>query len=94
MEQLKQAYLDKEKIHFIVDNGPYYTSNLVKQKAVELGITMVYLPPYSPNSNPIKRLWKYMNEKIRNNVFFIQPKISSNQFYLSLLVIGIKIKLV
>jgi transposase len=74
MEQLKEAYLDKEKIHFIVDNGPYYTSNIVKQKAVELGITMVYLPPYSPNLNPIERLWKYMNEKVRNNVFFHSAK--------------------
>jgi hypothetical protein len=47
MEQLKD---------FIVDNGPYYTSNIVKQKAVELGITMVYLPPYNANLNPIERL--------------------------------------
>ena len=74
MEQLKDAYSDKDKIHFIVDNGPYYTSNVVKKKAVELGITMVYLPPYSPNLNPIERLWKYMNEKVRNNVFFDSAK--------------------
>ncbi len=47
MEQLKD---------FIVDNGPYYTSNIVKQKAVELGITMVYLPSYNANLNPIERL--------------------------------------
>ncbi|MGF1756408.1 transposase, partial [Photobacterium sagamiensis] len=29
-----------------------------------------YLPPYSPNLNPIERLWKVMNEKSRNNVYF------------------------
>ncbi|CDG22371.1 protein of unknown function [Xenorhabdus poinarii G6] len=28
------------------------------------------LPPYSPNLNPIERLWKYANEQIRNNVYF------------------------
>jgi transposase len=74
MEQLKDYYADKDKIYFIVDNGPYYTSNIVKNKAVELGITMVYLPTYSPNLNPIERLWKYMNEKVRNNVFFHSAK--------------------
>ncbi|WP_197056823.1 transposase, partial [Vibrio sp. ZOR0018] len=29
-----------------------------------------YLPPYSPNLNPIERLWKVMNEHVRNNVYF------------------------
>lgn len=33
-------------------------------------IELHYLPPYSPNLNPIERLWKVMNEKSRNNVYF------------------------
>ena len=28
------------------------------------------LPPYSPNLNPIERVWKVMNEQARNNVYF------------------------
>uniref|UniRef100_UPI001B802D9F transposase n=1 Tax=Xenorhabdus innexi TaxID=290109 RepID=UPI001B802D9F len=32
------------------------------------------LPPYSPNLNPIERLWKYTNEQIRNNVYFPDAK--------------------
>ncbi len=28
------------------------------------------LPPYSPNLNPIERVWKVMNENARNNVVF------------------------
>ncbi|KFK58199.1 hypothetical protein JS84_17045, partial [Vibrio vulnificus] len=35
-----------------------------------LNIELYYLPPYSPNLNPIERLWKVMNEKSRNNVYF------------------------
>lgn len=70
MERLKESYPNKKKIYFIVDNGPYYTSQKVKDKAEDLGIIMTYLPPYSPNLNPIERLWKHMNEKVRNNVFF------------------------
>ena len=25
---------------------------------------MHFLPPYSPNLNPIERLWKFVNEKV------------------------------
>ncbi len=28
---------------------------------------MHFLPPYSPNLNPIERLWKWMNERVINN---------------------------
>ncbi len=70
LTQLKATYSNKNKIHLIVDNGPYYTSKVVKEKAKELGIEMVYLPPYSPNLNPIERVWKVLNEVVRNNVFF------------------------
>ncbi|MCU8106115.1 transposase, partial [Shewanella sp. SM101] len=33
-------------------------------------IELHYLPPYSPNLNPIERLWKVMNEHARNSVYF------------------------
>ena len=74
LEGIKARYSNKKNIYFVTDNGPYYTSKAVKGKAVELGITMTYLPPYSPNLNPIERLWKYMNEKVRNNRFFSSAK--------------------
>ncbi|CDG93423.1 transposase (fragment) [Xenorhabdus bovienii str. feltiae Florida] len=35
---------------------------------------MHYLPPYSPNLNPIERLWKYANEQVRNNIYFSEAK--------------------
>jgi putative transposase len=30
----------------------------VKEKACELNIELIYLPPYSPDLNPIEYLWK------------------------------------
>jgi len=32
------------------------------------------LPPYSPNLNPIEKVWKVMNEHVRNNVVFLSFK--------------------
>jgi transposase len=37
-------------------------------------IQLHFLPAYSPNLNPIERLWKVMNEKARNNRFFKSAK--------------------
>ncbi|KHD27120.1 transposase [Xenorhabdus nematophila] len=42
----------------------------VKDIAYGRNIELHYLPPDSPNLNPIERLWKYMNEPVRNNVYF------------------------
>ncbi|EFN8037403.1 IS630 family transposase, partial [Escherichia coli] len=47
-------------------------------------IELHYLPPYSPNLNPIERLWKVMNEKSRNNVYFKSKrdfKAAIDQFF-------------
>ena len=33
-------------------------------------IVLHILPPYSPNLNPIERVWKVMNEYVRNNKVF------------------------
>jgi transposase len=74
LKDIKVKYSDKKSIYLVVDNGSYYTSKAVREKASQLGITMTYLPPYSPNLNPIERLWKYMNEKVRNNKFFSSAK--------------------
>jgi transposase len=46
----------------------------VVEKAKELNIKLHYLPPYSPNLNPIERLWKVMNEHARNNKYFATAK--------------------
>ncbi len=74
-EKLNAAYPKARKIHLIVDRGPYNTSLKTKEAAKENGIVLHYLPPYSPNLNPIERLWKVMNEKVRNNKFFESAKV-------------------
>ncbi len=72
--KLKVKYPESPQIHLILDNGPYNTSEEVKQAAQELGIRLHYLPTYSPNLNAIEQLWKVMNEEVRNNRFFSSAK--------------------
>lgn len=73
-KELKKAYPQAEKIHVILDQGSYNRSEETQKGAKELGIELHYLPPYSPNLNPIERLWKVMNEQVRNNYFFESAK--------------------
>jgi transposase len=46
----------------------------VTEAAEKLDITLHYLPPYSPNLNPIERLWKIMNKYARNGQYFATSK--------------------
>jgi transposase len=73
-DQLKAAYPQAPKIHIVLDQSGYHRSQLVKDTAQKMGIVLHYLPAYSPNLNPIERLWKVMNERVRNNVFFESAK--------------------
>ena len=73
-KRLKDKYPAGTKIHMILDQGSYNTSNQTKSAAEENGIILHHLPPYSPNLNPIERLWKVMNEYVRNNTYFASTK--------------------
>lgn len=65
--RLRQQHPGKYKVHVIWDNAGYHNSKLVKSFAKELGIIIHYLPAYSPNLNPIERLWKIMHEEVTYN---------------------------
>lgn len=74
MSRLRAQYVDANTLHWIVDGAGYHKAQLVREKARELNIQLHILPPYSPNLNPIERLWKVMNEHVRNNEYFHSAK--------------------
>ena len=76
----------EKKIHLILDNAPCNRSNQVKDIARELKIQ--YLPAYSPNLNPIERLWKYMKKEVMANRYF--PDLETFQRELMLFLRGIR----
>ena len=57
-----------------MDQAPYHRAEVVAREAEKLKIILKFLPTYSPNLNPIERLWKVMNENVRNNRFFKSAK--------------------
>ena len=56
-------------IHLILDNASYQKCLPVQELAAQLGINLVYIPPYSPNLNLIERLWKFVKAQLRTKYY-------------------------
>jgi len=69
-QKIEEAYPSKRKVHVFCDNAPYYRNKTVKQYLATSKINLYFLPPYSPNLNPIERLWKWMKERVIYNTYY------------------------
>lgn len=49
----------------ILDNARIHKSKLVKELIEEAGCRLLYLPPYSPDYNPIEHLWSALKKNLR-----------------------------
>jgi len=60
---------DGRKIVMVVDNVKYHHAKRLKPilHKYKDKIELVYLPAYSPDLNPIERIWWYMRKKISHN---------------------------
>ena len=74
LNNVRKSYLDSGTIKLVLDGAGYHRSSIVKEEAEKLNIELIYLPPYSPNLNPIERLWKVMNKHARNGEYFATTK--------------------
>ena len=69
-KKIEAAYPTKSKVHVFCDNAGYYKNQAVQEYLRSSKIDLHFLPPYSPNLNPIERLWKWMKERIIYNTYY------------------------
>ncbi|MEH6891474.1 IS630 family transposase [Bacillus sp. JJ864] len=71
-QQFLTYVLDKNKekhVIMIVDNAKYHHAKVLQDFLKQKGsrLTLLFLPPYSPNLNLVERVWKLLKETILAN---------------------------
>lgn len=61
-EKLEEKHPDEKTIYVVRDNARYYANKEVQEYLKTSRIREIPLPPYSPNLNPIERLWLFMKK--------------------------------
>ncbi len=70
LDEVIKAYPKHKKITLFLDNAKYQRNYEVQEYAKVLGITLKFMPPYSPNLCLIERLWKYFKKMVVKNVYY------------------------
>ena len=62
-----------EIIFLFIDNFPSHKANDVKNLAIELNIELTFLPPYSPQLQPIEKVWyKIKRDNMQYKIDYIE----------------------
>jgi len=64
LRKVRERNSGYQAIILIADNFKSHIDSKVKEVARELGIYIVYLPPYSPDLNPIEFIWRSIKRAI------------------------------
>lgn len=71
-----------QKVVMVVDNVRYHHAKRLKPilEKYKSKLELVYLPAYSPDLNPIERIWWYMRKKISHNRYLETMDIRIEKF--------------
>ncbi len=69
LRRLAERYPEARVIHLVVDNWGIHSSRQTQAALRSLGgrIELHFLPPYSPNENPIERVWQDLHANVTRN---------------------------
>jgi transposase len=65
------------KIAIILDNFKSHHARIVKETAKMLNMCLIFLPPYSPDLNPIEFIWKSIKKQVSKIAPFDQNTLKS-----------------
>ena len=72
LETVLKKATTKKKILMVLDNARYHHAKMNKEfiKEIKPRMELIYLPPYSPELNPIEFLWKKTRRAVTHNRYF------------------------
>jgi transposase len=62
-------YPEMKGHYLVMDNAPIHSSTDIGKYINSRGYQYVYLPPYSPELNPIEQFWSVVKRKVKRNKF-------------------------
>lgn len=65
----------------VMDNASFHKSKLIKEAIEEAGCKLIFLPPYSPDLNPIEKFWANLKRWINQNLPFMEDLHKAISFY-------------
>ena len=54
----------------VMDNASFHRKKRLNDLAQQYGIKIIFLPPYSPELNPIEHFWNWLKKKIADLILF------------------------
>ncbi len=72
--KIVRKYYGNKPIAYFIDNASWHKTKKVKEYCEENNITLLFLPPYSPEYNPIERVWSFLKSKVKNIYFSTAKK--------------------
>jgi transposase len=52
----------------VMDNATFHKGGRIEQLLQAVGCQVLYLPPYSPDLNPIEQCWSWLKSRIRKKL--------------------------
>jgi Transposase and inactivated derivatives len=65
---LISEFKNPAKSVLILDNASWHKKNAVYDIADEYGFKVIFLPPYSPDLNPIEKFWANVKRRLRLHI--------------------------
>ena len=72
-----------KRIYLILDNAPWHkkavrlvqTEALSEYQDIRDKMTLIFLPPYSPDLNPTEQVWRITRREVTHNTYFANTQI-------------------
>ena len=52
----------------VMDNAAFHRKGKLQEIADKYGVYLLFLPPYSPDLNPIEQFWAWLKSNLRNTI--------------------------
>ena len=85
LRQLLKTYpvAGGKRIYLILDNAPWHkkavrliqAETLPEYQDIRDKMTLIFLPPYSPDLNPTEQVWRITRREVTHNTYFANAQI-------------------